>query len=239
MRALLGKGKQIIALFSSLRTDGALSSPCPNAVMPGARSGGRVGIIALHYPLILSGCAMPDFSTVKAAAAGRWPEILTYLGIPGESLTGKHGPCPGCAGKDRFRYLDDDNGGWICGQGGIPTGGDGFNLLVHIGYSKSDALHAVSQYLNIETVMLSPEQREEIRKRTQAAKIAKIEAALMYEFTVMAGALSPRVTGRQLAGNRRFREARPEYQPPPDDTWNREVIAARRIKIGLEVRYGL
>ena len=47
---------------------------------------------------------MPDFATVKAAAAGRGVEILQYLGVPGEALGGKHCSCPGCGGVDRFRW---------------------------------------------------------------------------------------------------------------------------------------
>ena len=163
----------------------------------------------------------PDFQTVKSAATGRWHEILIYNGIPAEHLTTKHTPCPGCGGTDRFRYLDDDEGGWICGQGGIATGGDGFALLVHCGFSNKGALHAVAQYLGLDRVMLSPEQRQEIRKRTHAAKQAKIETALMHEVTVWSMAVNGRVTGRQLVVNKRFREARPEWQPPPNDAWDR------------------
>ena len=42
-------------------------------------------------------------------ASGRWHGILTALGVPQEFLTGKHGPCPICGGKDRFRF-DNKNG---------------------------------------------------------------------------------------------------------------------------------
>ena len=179
-----------------------------------------------------------DFATIKPEAVGRWAEVLTYTGIPSEFFNGKHQPCPGCAGTDRARW-DIDREIFYCGQGGVTTGGDGFSLLEHCGWSKRDALHAVAQYLGLDRVMYSPEQCKEISKRTQAAKNAKIESALLTELTVIAGPLSDRVTGRQLAGKKQFREARPEWVPPPDETWDREVIAARRIINGLEVRYGL
>lgn len=64
-------------------------------------------------------------------AAGRWPEILPRLGVPTSHLTGKHGPCPMCGGKDRFRF--DDKGGkgtWICGR--TCGAGDGFGLLMRL-----------------------------------------------------------------------------------------------------------
>jgi putative DNA primase/helicase len=44
-------------------------------------------------------------SDVAAAATGHWPDLLTTMGID-TPRGGKHGPCPICGGKDRFR-LDD------------------------------------------------------------------------------------------------------------------------------------
>jgi putative DNA primase/helicase len=58
---------------------------------------------------------------------GRWPAILSYFGMANNFLTGKHGPCPCCGGKDRFRF--DDQGGrgtYFCSSCGA---GDGFQLL--------------------------------------------------------------------------------------------------------------
>lgn len=51
-------------------------------------------------------------------AQGRWREILPALGIDAKALVNKHGPCPVCGGKDRFRF-DDKNGSgsWFCNQG--------------------------------------------------------------------------------------------------------------------------
>jgi putative DNA primase/helicase len=40
-------------------------------------------------------------------------------------LTGKHGPCPLCGGKDRWRYIDrDGSGDWVCNQCGHGAGTD-------------------------------------------------------------------------------------------------------------------
>jgi phage/plasmid primase-like uncharacterized protein len=178
-----------------------------------------------------------DFATVKTAAAGRWPEIHTYLGIPSDSLTGKHVPCYGCGGTDRFRYLDDEHGGWICGQGGVPTGGDGFNLLAHIGFSKSDALHAVSQYLGLDRVMYSPEQRQEIEQRQQQTERAKYEVALSHEMHVLLQVINPRIDGRIHAKDKNFRATRPEWRQPPDEHWQREIEAALTIHHIIEQLY--
>jgi len=51
---------------------------------------------------------------------GRWPGILSALGVPATALnTRKHHPCPWCGGKDRFRFTDKDgSGAFYCGQCG-------------------------------------------------------------------------------------------------------------------------
>ena len=71
-----------------------------------------------------------DFGTAHIHAQGKWFDILPKLGISDKYLTGKHGPCPICAGKDRFRF-DDRNGkgGWICNECGA---GDGFSLVAKV-----------------------------------------------------------------------------------------------------------
>ena len=60
------------------------------------------------------------------AARGRWPGILQTLGVEPKFLVDKHGPCPICSGKDRFRFDDKLNGQFFCSHCGA---GDGFKLL--------------------------------------------------------------------------------------------------------------
>lgn len=65
--------------------------------------------------------------STKDAARGKWKGILATLGINPSHLSGKHGPCPMCGGKDRFRF--DNKGGdgtYYCSQCGS---GNGFDLL--------------------------------------------------------------------------------------------------------------
>lgn len=60
-------------------------------------------------------------------AIGRWPGILQALGVDPAYLRNKHGPCPSCTGKDRYRFDDKDGRGtWFCSRCGS---GDGFQLL--------------------------------------------------------------------------------------------------------------
>lgn len=65
----------------------------------------------------------PPRPDVMEEARGRWPSILSRLGVPAKALTGKHGPCPMCGGKDRFRFTDwKQNGTFICNQCGSGSG---------------------------------------------------------------------------------------------------------------------
>jgi putative DNA primase/helicase len=56
-------------------------------------------------------------------ARGRWKEILSQLGIDSRFLQNRHGPCPLCGGKDRFRFDDrDGSGSYYCNQCGPGPG---------------------------------------------------------------------------------------------------------------------
>lgn len=60
-------------------------------------------------------------------ARGKWRGILDGLGIDKRFLSGSHGPCPFCDGRDRFRFDNKDGKGtFICNQCGA---GDGFEFL--------------------------------------------------------------------------------------------------------------
>lgn len=63
-------------------------------------------------------------------ARGRWPDIHAILGVPRQFLKNKHGPCPICGGRDRFRYDDKDgSGSYYCNQCGA---GAGITLLMRL-----------------------------------------------------------------------------------------------------------
>ena len=66
---------------------------------------------------------------VKELAIGMWPQILPALGVGRGFLQNKHGPCPLCGGKDRYRFDDKNGRGTFycrCGPG------DGFDLLMRL-----------------------------------------------------------------------------------------------------------
>lgn len=91
-----------------------------------------------------------DFS----GRAGKWPVILQMLRIDIPE-NGRHGPCPKCGGKDRFRLDDlDGRGTWICSQCG---NGDGLDLVkLMTGYGVRKAAQEVAQVLNVPDVKKLP-----------------------------------------------------------------------------------
>jgi len=65
---------------------------------------------------------------IRDEAVGRWPGILTQLGVDAGAITGKHCACPMCGGKDRFRFDDKQGRGtWYCTHCGA---GDGVKLVM-------------------------------------------------------------------------------------------------------------
>lgn len=97
-------------------------------------------------------------------AVGRWPGILQALGVDPAFLSKKHGPCPICSGKDRYRFDDKaGRGTWICSHCGS---GDGFKLLQSmLGWSFSEAAKQVDRIVG--TVPAGPITPE----RTDASKV--------------------------------------------------------------------
>lgn len=81
-------------------------------------------------------------STIMAENRYRWPSVLSALNIP-VPPNGKHGPCPACGGKDRFRFDDKEGRGtWFCNRCGH---GDGLDLIALVRQSNlSDAATWIS-----------------------------------------------------------------------------------------------
>lgn len=90
-------------------------------------------------------------SNISVQAKGRWRSMLPALGVAAEHLTGKHGPCPVCAGNDRFRFDDKDGRGtFICSNCGA---GDGFKLLQLVrGWTFPEAAREVEREAGIAPV---------------------------------------------------------------------------------------
>ncbi|WP_299933688.1 primase-helicase zinc-binding domain-containing protein [uncultured Pelagimonas sp.] len=100
-------------------------------------------------------------------ARGHWHGILPQLGINADYLKNKHGPCPMCGGKERFRF-DNKNGSgtFYCNQCGP---GDAFKLLQEYhGWTFKDAAKEVDRIIGHDP---SPERQivdpEEERRRQE------------------------------------------------------------------------
>lgn len=94
-------------------------------------------------------------NTVRAAI-GKWKGILIALGVDDNFLRDKHGPCPFCAGTDRFRFDDKDGRGtWICSQCGA---GNGFDFAMRwLDKSFAETARAVDEIVG--TVIAVPQQK--------------------------------------------------------------------------------
>lgn len=90
---------------------------------------------------------------VVAVARHRWPSILHQFNIV-VPANNKHGPCPVCGGKDRFRFDDrEGRGTWFCNQC-EPHAGDGLDLLAKaMKVSVSEAAHWLATLLPITAVV--------------------------------------------------------------------------------------
>ncbi|WP_323889619.1 DUF927 domain-containing protein [Aeromonas allosaccharophila] len=104
-------------------------------------------------------------SDVAAAATGHWPDLLAAVGID-TPRRGKHGPCPTCGGKDRFRL--DDKGGrgtWICNQCGA---GDGLTLVgLATGKTIKEAADLIAPLVGLSAGGLNTDERERIHQQQQ------------------------------------------------------------------------
>lgn len=86
---------------------------------------------------------MVDAQTLKQQCTGKWLGIFSNLGI--DVGDGKHGPCPACGGRDRFRLdlKERDVGGYYCNQCGA---GFGIDLVQKsLGLTFPEALHRISE----------------------------------------------------------------------------------------------
>ncbi len=122
------------------------------------------------------GAASPRFvSDVVAAAAGHWPELLAAVGID-IPRRGKHGPCPACGGKDRFRLDDREcRGTWFCNQCGA---GDGLDLVCRVfSTPPKEAAELLAPLVGLSAGGLDPVERERIHQQQQARADAERKRA--------------------------------------------------------------
>jgi putative DNA primase/helicase len=138
-------------------------------------------------------------STIERAR-GRWREILPQLGIETRFLNNRHGPCPVCGGKDRFRFDDlKGDGTFYCNHCGA---GNGLSLIMQLkGWDFRTAACEVDKIVGIERVAPRPNPRKDDPQARRRAIEHILEGARQPE--VVAAYLQRRglaVTSPQLRG---------------------------------------
>jgi putative DNA primase/helicase len=91
-------------------------------------------------------------------ARGRWKEILPQFGIAPQFLQNRHGPCPICGGKDRFRFDDKDgSGSYYCNQCGP---GPGIMLIrKRHGWDHATACREIDRIIGTDAPAINPPAR--------------------------------------------------------------------------------
>ena len=132
-----------------------------------------------------------DAATVRDHARGCWVSlILPALGIDVPANPKRHGPCPVCGGRDRFR-LDDQHGRgtWFCNQCD-PQAGDGFALIQAVrNCNFKEALHLVAGILGLDATTSSRS-----RPTPQPLRINRVALAFQFEL----GALDHRLRAERI-----------------------------------------
>lgn len=108
-------------------------------------------------------------------AYGRWPEILMHAGIDASYFSGKHGPCPLCGGRDRFRWSKKDGGLWVCNHCTEAKWATGFRILMeHLSVDFRGAADYVRGFFGGSTARPATA----VRRPTVADEAAKHAASL-------------------------------------------------------------
>ena len=96
------------------------------------------------------------------AVGSQWVSVIQRItGIDHESLTLRHGPCPKCGGKDRWRLTSEEKGSAICNQCG--KFGDGFAVVQwYMGISFPESLKLVAECVGVQPQTISSEPREKL-----------------------------------------------------------------------------
>lgn len=164
---------------------------------------------------------------LKDRALGKWPGILSALGVPAKVLNGRHQPCPfpGCGGKDRFRF--DDKGGrgtFFCSQ---CKAGDGIEFVkLYFGVEFKEAAQMIERHIGAAPVIAvkgkqrasDEQQREEMRALWDRAKpIEEMDAAGRY--------LQRRLGRVMLPDNLRFSPDERYAAPGAKPTWHPMMVA--------------
>lgn len=115
-------------------------------------------------------------TSLTERCVGKWSSILQAIGMDRAYLTGRHTPCPMCAGRDRFRYINrNGSGDWHCNQEGH---GSGMDLAIR--FLKSDFKAAAER---IEAV-LGDAKPDRVRTAPRNDERARLAARRLWQSTI-------------------------------------------------------
>jgi len=114
---------------------------------------------------------------LRDRAQGRWSGILPALGISESFLTGKHGPCPLCGGKDRWRWDNrEGRGTWICSKCGA---GDGIALVMQKnGWEFREAAKQIDTVIGSASADAPRQERSDLEKRHAMSRLWRSSKAI-------------------------------------------------------------
>lgn len=114
------------------------------------------------------------------AATGKWLGILVALGVDKKFLVNRHGPCPCCGGRDRYRWDDrEGTGSFFCSNCGA---GDGISLLMKLyGWSFRQAA------MNVDSVIDTVKESEIRCEKSETEKVELIKRVLKQSMVVVKG----------------------------------------------------
>src|SRR5207302_2709097 len=116
-----------------------------------------------------------EFNTIERAR-NRWREILPRLGIETRFLTNRHGPCPLCGGKDRYRFDDKDgSGSYYCNRCGPGVGV--ILLRKRHGWDFRTACDEIDRVIGTEAAPAAPTPQKPNQRRAEAIRRALAQAA--------------------------------------------------------------
>lgn len=113
---------------------------------------------------------------VSDAARGRWPDVLSLMGIDVPASPRAQVACPACGGKDRFRFDDDGRGAHFCNSCGA---GDGLELVKKVNScdtTRAAQLVADALGMNVHTLHTPASNHNSLRRQKQAEHLAQQQA---------------------------------------------------------------
>ena len=81
----------------------------------------------------------------------------------------------------------------------------------------------------------TPQQKQQYHRVKTRSQLIK---SLQYELFVLTQAIRSRVCDETLSRDKKFKDARPEFKQLPAEFWDREILAAKRIKKIVGDLYG-